>query len=382
MLRFLTAGESHGKAEVAILEGIPAGLSLSEEDVQEELNRRRMGAGRGGRGVIEKDEVQILSGVRFGITIGSPIGLLINNLDFENWADKGSGTKVTNPRPGHADLAGVTKYHFDDVRNVLERASARETVMRVAVGAICKKLLAKFKILIASHTVQIGEIRLETKERDFKKIMNVDQANPEIRCLDENASKRMKQAIITATIDKDTLGGIIEVIATHVPPGLGSYVHYDRKLDGLIAQTLMSIPSVKAVEIGEGIANASELGSYVHDEITINGKSIRRKTNRAGGLEGGVSNGEDIVVRVFHKPISSLGNPLNTIDLKTAKATKALIERSDICVIPRAGVISEAMLSFVLANSFLEKFGSDTLVEIANSFSNYQKYLKTKLSYE
>ena len=352
MLRFLTAGESHGRAEIAILEGVPAGLSLSESAIQKELNRRRLGAGRGGRGGIEKDEVQILSGVRFGKSIGSPISLVINNLDSENCQKTQSELKVTNPRPGHADLAGVTKYHFDDVRNVLERASARETVMRVAVGAICKKLLAEFEILIASHTVQIGKIKLEAKERDFNKVVNVDQTDPEIRCIDENASVRMKQAIITATIDKNTLGGVIEVIATHVPPGLGSYVHYDRKLDGLIAQTLMSIPSVKAVEIGEGIANASEFGSQVQDEITINENNIRRKTNRAGGLEGGVSNGEDIIARVFHKPISSLGNPLNTIDLKTKKVTKALIERSDICVIPRAGVISEAMLSFVLANSF------------------------------
>lgn len=382
MLRFLTAGESHGRAEAAILEGIPAGLSLSESDIQNELNRRRLGAGRGGRGVIEKDAVQILSGVRLGKTIGSPIGLLINNLDFENWKNIGAENKVTNPRPGHADLAGVLKYHFDDARNVLERASARETAMRVAVGAICKKLLAGFDILIASHTIQIGKIKLESKIQDLSEILNVDQSDPEVRCIDEVVSKRMKQAIIEATINKDTLGGVIEMIASHVPPGLGSYVHYDRKLDGLIAQALMSIPSVKAVEIGEGIANSSELGSHAQDEITINGKSISRKTNRAGGLEGGVTNGENIVVRVFHKPISTLGNPLNTIDLKTGKATKALIERSDICVIPRAGVISEAMLAFILANSFLEKFGTDTLVEIANSFSNYQKYLKTKLSYE
>lgn len=382
MLRFLTAGESHGKAELAILEGIPAGLSLSESDIQNELNRRRLGAGRGGRGIIEKDEVQILSGVRSGKTIGSPISLLIHNLDFKNWQITQSELKVTNPRPGHADLAGVLKYHFDDARNVLERASARETVMRVAVGAICKKLLAEFEVLIASHTIQIGKVKLESKIRDFNKILNVNDSDPEIRCIDNKLSNKMKLAIIEATRSKDTLGGVIEIIASHVPPGLGSYAHYDRKLDGLIAQALMSIPSVKAVEIGEGIANTSELGSDVHDEIAMNGNIIGRKTNRAGGLEGGVSNGEDIVVRVFHKPISSLGKPLNTIDLKTAKTAKALIERSDICVVPRAGVISEAMLSFVLANSFLEKFGSDTLVEITNSFNNYQKYLKTKLSYE
>ncbi len=380
MLRFLTAGESHGKAEVAILEGIPAGLPLSECDIQNELDRRRLGAGRGGRGEIEKDEVQILSGIRFGKTIGSPISLLVKNLDHENWQKTQAELKVTNPRPGHADLAGALKYHFDDARNVLERASARETVMRVAVGAICKKFLAEFKILIASHTIQIGKIRLESKIQDFSEVFNVDKTNPEVRCIDKKISNMMKQAIIEATVNKDTLGGVIEIIASHVPPGLGSYVHYDRKLDGLIAQSLMSIPSVKAVEIGEGIENVSELGSRAQDEIILKGGNIKRKTNRAGGLEGGVTNGENIIVRVFHKPISTLGNPLNTVDLKTLQPSRALVERSDICVIPRAGVISEAMLSFVIVKAFLEKFGSDTLVEITDNFHQYQIYLNTKLS--
>ncbi|MBI3955408.1 chorismate synthase [Candidatus Gottesmanbacteria bacterium] len=379
MLRFLTAGESHGKAEIAILDGIPAGLSLSETDIQKELDRRRLGAGRGGRGIIEKDEVQILSGIRHGKTIGSPISMLIQNLDFANWQKTQAELKVTNPRPGHADLAGAIKYHFDDSRNVLERASARETVMRVAVGAICKKLLAEFEMIIASYTIQIGKIKLESKIQDFTEILNVDQSDPEIRCIDEETSKRMKQAIIEATVNKDTLGGVIEIIASHVPPGLGSYVHYDRKLDGLIAQALMSIPSVKAVEIGEGIDNVSELGSKAQDEIIFKGGKIKRRTNRAGGLEGGVTNGENIIVRVFHKPISTLGNPLNTIDLKTLQPSRALVERSDICVIPRAGVISEAMLAFVIAKAFLEKFGSDAMDEIVNNFQQYQKYLITKL---
>ncbi|OGG20828.1 chorismate synthase [Candidatus Gottesmanbacteria bacterium RIFCSPHIGHO2_02_FULL_40_13] len=381
MIRFLTAGESHGPAEVAILEGIPAGLSLVHHDIQKELEKRKSGAGRGGRGKIESDTVKILSGVRNGKTLGSPIALLVDNMDHDNWNEKMSiepltseGVKLkhlTNPRPGHADLAGVIKYHFDDVRSVLERASARETVMRVAVGAICKKLLAEFKMLIASHTVQIGKVILEAEERDFHKIVSVDQTDPDIRCIEMNTSKRMKQAIIDATMSKDTLGGVIEVIASRVPAGLGSYVHYDRKLDGLIAGALMSIPSVKAVEIGTGVANASDLGSDVHDEIISDGHNIRRKTNRAGGLEGGVTNGENVVVRVYHKPLSSLGSPLNTIDLKTKKAAKALLERSDICVIPRAGVISEAMLSFVLANSFLEKFGGDSMAEINGNYLSY-----------
>lgn len=390
MIRFLTAGESHGPAEVAILEGIPAGVSLIHSDIQKELDKRRAGTGRGGRGNIEADTVKIISGVRHGITLGSPIALLVENKDFVNWNAKmrveplgvklkhPRGDVVANPRPGHADLAGSIKYRFDDIRNVLERASARETVMRVAIGAICKKLLAEFDILIASHTIQIGKVKLESKIRNFIQILNVNDSDPEIRCIDKNTSKKMKQAIIEATINKDSLGGVIEIIASHVPAGLGSYVHYDRKLDGLIAGALMSIPSVKAVEIGEGIANASELGSDVHDEITINGNFISRKTNRAGGLEGGVTNGENVVVRVFHKPISTLGKPLNTVDINTGLQVKALLERSDICVIPRAGVISEAMLSFVLANALLEKFGGDTLVEITNSYVLYQKYLKAK----
>lgn len=396
MIRFLTAGESHGKAEVAILEGIPAGVSLIHSDIQTELDKRRAGTGRGGRGNIEADTVKIMSGVRHGKTLGSPIALLVENKDFANWNDKmrveplgvklkhprgdvaSHIGKIANPRPGHADLAGSIKYGFDDIRNVLERASARETVMRVAVGAICKKLLAEFDILIASHTIQIGKVKLESKIRDFDKILNVNDSDPEIRCIDKNTSKKMKQAVIEATINKDSLGGVIEIIASRVPPGLGSYVHYDRKLDGLIAGALMSIPSVKAVEMGEGIANASELGSDVHDEITINGNFISRKTNRAGGLEGGVTNGENVVVKVFHKPLSTLGKPLNTVDINTGLQVKALLERSDICVIPRAGVISEAMLSYVLANAFLEKFGGDTLVEITKSFIQYQKYLKDK----
>lgn len=359
MIRFLTAGESHGPAEVAILEGIPAGLAISHEDIQLELEKRRGGAGRGGRGKIEGDKVKILSGIRLGKTLGSPIALIVENQDFANWNEKMSiednpkvekgGIKVTNPRPGHADLAGSLKYGFDDIRNVLERASARETVMRVAVGAVCKKLLAEFGISISSSIKQVGSV-------------NVALVNNE---------KIMAQAILDATKRKDTLGGIIEVIAKHVPVGLGSYVHWDKRLDGKIAQALMSIPSVKAVEIGDGIENTQMYGSDVHDEIFFS-KRYHRKTNRAGGIEGGISNGEDIICRVFHKPLSTIGVPLKTVDIRTKTPSKAVIERSDICVIPRAGVISEAMLAYVLADAFLEKFGGDSISEIKYNFGGYQ----------
>src|SRR3989344_2093063 len=374
MLRFLTAGESHGPAEIAILEGIPAGLSISIEYIQRELDKRRSGAGRGGRGMIEKDQVRILSGVRFGKTLGSPIALLVENLDFANWAGK-TDIEETTPRPGHADLAGAIKYGFNDIRNVLERSSARESIMRVAIGAICKKFLEEFEIEIASHTIQIGQIKLSKEIVQFDEIKNVFNSDPETHCVDPTTSKKMKLAILDATKSKNTLGGIIEVIAHNVPPGLGSYVHFDRKLDGRIAQALMSIPSVKAVEIGEGITNSSKLGSEVHDEIFFSNGKYHRKTNRAGGIEGGVTNGEDIICRVYHKPISTLGQPLNTVDILTKKPTKALIERSDICVVPRAGVISEAMLAYVLSQAFLEKFGRDSISEIKRNFEGYASQL-------
>ncbi len=391
MIRFLTAGESHGPAEVAILEGIPAGLSLSKDNIQSELDKRRGGAGRGGRGTIEKDQAKILSGIRFGKTLGSPIALLVDNFDFTNWTDKmsiepidtggvklshSSGVqKTTAPRPGHADLAGVLKYGFDDIRNVLERASARETIMRVAVGSVCKKFLSEFGIRIASHTVQIGQIVLAHKPQTFDEIANVYKTDPDIRCIDNKTSQKMKEAILQATKNKDTLGGVIEIIAHKVPPGLGSYVHFDRKLDGKLAGALMSIPSVKTVEIGDGVANAGKFGSKVHDDIYFSKGNYYRKSNSAGGLEGGVTNGEDIICRVYHKPISTLGNPKDTIDIKTKRPAKALIERSDICVVPRAGVISEAMTAFVLAQAFLEKFGGDSIPEVKSNFENYMSHL-------
>ncbi len=383
MLRFLTAGESHGPAEVAILEGIPAGLSLSGKMIQMELEKRRFGAGRGGRAKIETDVVEILSGVRFGKTLGSPIALIVRNNDFKNWEGKmdveniedikRTAIPVHNPRPGHADLAGVQKYAFTDIRNVLERASARETVMRVAVGAICKTLLSEFGISIASHTVQIGNVFLKEKSYTFQEIENVYVTDPDTRCIDKQTGEEMARRVLDARIKKDTLGGVIEIYAIGVPPGLGSHVHFDRKLDGLLSGALMSIPSVKAVEIGEGIENSGKFGSLVHDEIGFKDDKYVRKTNRAGGIEGGISNGQPIICRVYHKPISTLNQPLETINIATKEKTQALIERSDVCVVPRAGVISESMIAYVLSVALLEKFGSDSVTEVKRNFINYMK---------
>lgn len=381
MLRFLTAGESHGKAEVAILEGIPCGLALAHEDINKELKKRMWDAGRGGRGKIETDEVKILSGVRFGKTLGSPIALLVENNDAPNWEDQMKGeqgsapSKVTRPRPGHADLAGVLKYGFDDVRNVLERASARETVMRVAVGAVCKKLLSEFGIEIASHTVQIGKIKIKKTDYTFSDVANVFDSDPDTHCVDEPVRSLMKEEINQARMEKDTLGGVVEVIAHNVPVGLGSYVHYDRRLDGRLAQALMSIPSVKAVEIGNAIKTSSLTGKQVQDAIFVEGNRIYRKTNNMGGIEGGMSNGEDIVCRVYHKPLSTIYNPLPTVDIETKKPTVATVERSDVCVVARAGVISESMLAFVLTDAVLEKFGGDSMEELLRNLKSYKKSL-------
>lgn len=362
-LRFLTAGESHGPSEVAILEGIPAGLSISHEDINKEMEKRMMDFGRGGRGKIETDKVRILSGMRFGKTLGSPIALLVENLDFANWKDK-----ITKPRPGHADLAGVLKYGFDDVRNVLERASARETVMRVAVGAICKKLLAEFGVQIASHTLQIGKVRAAEKTYGFQEMASIFAVDPDVHCIDEETREKMKQEILSARMAKDTLGGIVEIIAHNVPIGLGSYVHYDRRIDGRIALALMSIPSVKAVEIGNAIDIAGKTGKEAQDAIFVKDKKIYRKTNSMGGIEGGMTNGEDVVCRVYHKPLSTVYDPLPTVDIKSKEPTTATIERSDVCVVARAGVVSESMLAFVLSQALLEKFGGDSVEETKQNF--------------
>ena len=390
MLRFLTAGESHGKALTVIIEGMPAGVPVSQVFIAHEMKKRMKGSGSGGRMLIEEDKVEILSGIRFGKTIGSPIALLIENKDYKNWDVKMSvdpqpkevveSARVTQPRPGHADLTGVQKYGFDDVRNVLERASARETAARVAAGAIFKQFLLQHKIEIASHTLQIGEIKVE-KGYSFGDVKKTYENDPEIRCVDPETSKSMKELIEKTRKEMNTLGGIVEVWAMNVLAGLGSYVHWDRKIDGQIGQALMSIPSVKAVEIGSGVANVSKFGSDVHDEIYYRHSDITkrhpefisgsqrdsgsesgmttersgyfRKTNRAGGIEGGMTNGMPIVVRVYHKPISTLYKPMNTVDIFSKEPVKATVERSDICVVPRAGVISEAMLAYILAKNFI-----------------------------
>lgn len=367
MLRFLTAGESHGKGLTVIIEGMPAGIPISVDVINRELEKRQKGAGSGGRMLIEKDEVEILSGIRFGKTIASPIAMIIWNKDHKNWggkmsiteqsADVVSSARVTQPRPGHVDLPGVQKYGFDDVRNVLERASARETTARVAAGAIFKQLLLQKGIEIASHTVQIGDIKV-SQDYSFEDIKNTYQRDPEIRCIDTEVSQRMKALIEKTRKEMNTLGGVVEVWANNVPAGLGSYVHWDRKIDGQIAQALMSVQSVKVVEIGSGVSAAQTFGSEVHDEIYYEKDGgYYRKTNRAGGIEGGVTNGMPVVVRVYHKPISTLYKPMNTVDIETKGQVKATVERSDICVVPRAGVVSEAMLAYVLANAYVERFG-------------------------
>jgi len=382
MLRLLTAGESHGPACVAIIEGIPAGVAVSVDDINQELKRRHSDFGRGGRALIEKDEAEILAGIRYGKTLGSPIALVIRNLDFTNWqaemrVEKSDeeATKVTRPRPGHADLTGTLKYSHDDIRNVSERASARETVARVAAGAVVKRLLAEFEIKLASHTVQIGSVRLSHPLRNFQEVASVFEIDPDIRCIDPETSKKMREAILDARTKQDTLGGIVEVIATGVPVGLGSVMHYDRRLDGRIAQALMGIPSVKAVEIGDAIEVAAMFGSEVQDMVSFRDHRFIRETNRMGGIEGGMSNGEYIICRVYHKPISTLGNPSPTVDIKTHQPASTIPERSDICIVPRAGVISEAMLSLVLGQTMLEKFGGDHIDEMKRNFTYYVKSL-------
>jgi len=370
MIRFLTSGESHGKALMAILEGIPAGLELLEEDINIELGRRQVGYGRGQRMQIEKDRAQIIAGVRQGLTLASPIGVLIENRDWENWKDK-KVPVVTAPRPGHADLAGTLKYDFSDIRNVLERASARETAARVAVGAICRKLLSEFNINIFSRTIQIGKAedpstwRLTAKE--WARI-----ENSPVRCLGRDEENKMIRVIDQARVSGDTVGGLVEIAAINIPVGLGSYIQWDTKLDGRLAQALMSIQAIKAVEIGLGIKVAGLPGSQVHDEISlVKGRGLAHTTNRAGGIEGGMTNGETIILRATMKPIATLTKPLLSVDLKTGKTVKATVERSDVCAVPAAGVIAENVVAFELARAMREKFGGDSLREMKRNYHGY-----------
>ena len=374
MLRFLTGGESHGEALVGILEGMPSGLRLEDSFIDKELKKRQEGYGRGDRMKIEQDHAKILSGLRKGVTIGSPISIVIENKDFS--IDK--LPEVKNPRPGHADLAGMLKYGFDSARPVLERSSARETAMRVAIGAVCKLLLQELRIRILSHVVMIGGVESHTSTLSFDDILK-NLAVSKINCADKASEKLMIEEIDNAKEEKDTLGGIFEVIVEGVAPGLGSYAQHDRRLDAMLAAAIMSIPAVKAVEIGNGAESVKKLGSKVHDEIFYSKlKGIYRKTNNAGGIEGGVSNGENIIVRGYMKPISTLMKGLNTIDITTKEAVKGATERSDVCAVPSAGIIGEAMTAFAISNALLEKFGGDSISEIKRSCKSYIDGLEVK----
>jgi len=387
MFRYLSAGESHGQCLTGILEGLPAGLPIDVAYIDAQLRRRQSGYGRGARMRIESDRVEFIAGVRHGRTIGSPICFRIANKDWENWrtamspepVPAGSDTRpLARARPGHVDLAGALKFQTHDIRDVLERASARETAARVAAGALCRLLLARFGIEIGSHVLAIGHEKVGESFLDLAvaRIMAIDPESP-VRCADPEAAPRMQAAIDAARRAGDTVGGIIEVVAAGVPPGLGSHAQWDRRLDGLLGQALMSIPAAKAVEIGSGVRAACARGSEVHDEIHYDRAARRfyRKTNRAGGIEGGISNGADIRARVYMKPIPTLPKPLMSVDIETKEAAAASYERSDVCVVPAAAVVAEAMLALVLTAAFLEKFGGDSLAETEANFSNYRGML-------
>lgn len=372
MLRFLTAGETHGKCLVAILEGMCSNLPIDASKIDEYLKLRQGGYGRGGRMKIETDSVQILSGVRGGYTLGSPIALMIENRDFKNWerimgvSEATDERKVTMPRPGHADLTGALKYGHGDIRNVLERASARETAIRTAVGGVCVQLLEALGIKILSRVVSVGNVvdkSLYTAEDFEEKI-----SNSQMRMYDKQSEQQAIKLIDEAKAKGESLGGVCEVIIKNVPKGLGSYVHYDRKADALLSMAMMSIQAIKAVEIGDGIENASNFGSNVHDEIYFKSGNFKRKTNRAGGIEGGMTNGEDIVIRAYMKPIPTLYTPLNTVDFVTGEAKKATVERSDICAVSAASVVCLAAAAFEIAKMILDKYDSDDFNVLKKNF--------------
>ncbi len=394
MLRITTAGESHGRALVSILEGIPAGLPLTADDVDVELRRRQQGYGRGRRMQIEQDAIEFLSGVRAGETLGSPIAMLIRNRDWKNWEEIMDSARrdpdpaprkraVTRPRPGHADLSGMLKYDRADGRDILERASARETTARVAAAAVCRRLLAEFGIRIGSHLVHLGGVDARIPDPLPEDLNAAADASP-LRTLDKDAEREMIARIDDAKKNGNTLGGICEVVAHGVPVGLGSHVSWDRKLDGRLAAALMSIPAVKGVEIGLGFESARRRGSEVHDEIELaDGRSatgnVRRRTNRAGGLEGGITTGEPLVLRAAMKPIATLMRPLATIDLATGQAAAAVAERSDVTAVPAMGVIAEGMTAFVVAQAYLEKFGGDSLAELRRNHDGFISHIAARL---
>jgi chorismate synthase len=390
MLRFMTAGESHGELLMGIIEGMPAGLLIRITDIDRDLTRRQGGYGRGNRMKIEKDSVKIYTGVRWGRTLGSPLGLMIRNKDWENWRDKmspdpmflNSADPVTRPRPGHADLAGALKYNMTDIRNILERSSARETAMRVAVGSVAKRLLEEFGIEVISHVLSIGGVFAKVPKvpiHELKKRVDVS----ELRCSDPDAEKRMKHKIDEARLAGDSLGGVFEVIVAGVPAGLGSHVHWDRKLDGKLAAALMSIQAIKGVEVGAGFGTANRPGSLVHDEIFWSRKEgFYRRTNMAGGIEGGISNGEPIMLRAAMKPIPTLMKPLRSVDLASKKPFKASVERSDVCAVPAAGVVAEAAVAFEIASAMIEKFGGDSIEEMRRNYHSFDKHLKSRMETE
>ena len=389
MIRFYTAGESHGESLIGFISGLPAGLKVDQDFVDRQLWRRQQGYGRGGRMKIESDTAHILSGVRQGKTIGSPIAILLENRDWKNWQDSlpvGPGDlakhkKVASPRPGHADLAGALKYNFSEARFVLERASARESAARVAIGALAKLLLRELGIEVLSHVTTVGKTKLPQGEVPWEQIRllhNKDEVL--LNCIDPDTEQRMKEEVDQVFKTGDSVGGVFEVVAHNVPPGLGTYAQWDERLDGLLAGAVMSLQAVKAVEIGSGIEAAASLGSSVHDEIgyaQANGFSgFTRARNNAGGIEGGVSNGEDIRVRGYLKPISTLRRPLSSVSFETREPVKAAYERSDVCVVPAAGVAAEAMVALTLARCALDKFGGDSMLETTRNLNGYLAQLK------
>ncbi len=384
MLKFTTSGESHGKGLITIIEGLPSGLQVDEEYINRELARRQKGYGRGGRMQIESDKVEIFAGVRNGKTLGSPISFLIRNQDYENWQDimnSGTCTRIddkvlTRPRPGHADLPGAMKYHHRDMRNVLERASARETASRVAAGAFFKLFLEQFGILIYSYVRSIGSINVGRViiEKDNLKEFCLEVEDSPVRC--PEGEGEMIKLIEQAKREGESLGGSFEVGALGVCPGLGSHISWEHKLDGQIAAALMSIPAIKAVEIGDGIANAAEFGSRVHDQIHYRTEQgLYRSSNRAGGIEGGISNGEMVWARAYMKPIPTLYKPLISVNTTNWQEEKAQVERSDVCAVPAAAVVGEAMLAFALARTFREQFGGESMEQVKQAYSSYQEYL-------
>ncbi|MBM3811801.1 MAG: chorismate synthase [Acidimicrobiia bacterium] len=388
MFRFETAGESHGQCLVATLTGLPAGLPIPLDKINRELWRRQQGYGRGGRMKIETDTVEIVSGVRHSKTIGSPIAIIIQNRDWQNWTDtlpvqdyEGSDAnkkQVTRPRPGHADLAGCIKYNYPEARYILERASARETTARVAIGAIAKQLLAEFDIQILSHVIGVGPVKLD-RQATWDQIAALSQKEEVLLgCIDEQTERRMKEAVDEAYRTGDTIGGVFEVVARGLPTGLGSHITWDSRLDGRLAQAIVSIQAVKGVEIGYAEEGASSYGSAVQDTIHYDKqeRAFTRGANRAGGLEGGMTNGQDLLVRGHLKPISTLRKPLESVDLETREPSKAAYERSDVCVVPAAGVIGEAMVAIVLAQAFLEKFGGDSLSETRRNYHGYMEQVR------